>query len=71
MNVTSWPFANTSTYSDIYVTQTNMVTYSSGMYFDGEGAITLVIDYVVSDEYPQLYIFQEYGDRDLPKIFSN
>ena len=71
MNVKPWHFANTSTYSDIYVTQTNMVTYSSGMSFDGEGAITLVIDYVVSDEYPQLYIFQEYGDRDLPKTFSN
>ena len=48
-----------------------MVTYSSEMSFDGEGAITLVIDYVVSDEYPQLYIFQEYGDSDLPKTFSN
>lgn len=71
MNVKPWPFANTSTYSDIYVTQTNMVMYSSGMSFDGEGAITLVIDYVVSDEYPQLYILQGHGESDLPETFSN
>lgn len=71
MNVKPWPFANTSTYSDIYVTQTNMVTYSSGMSFDGEGAITLVIDYVVSDEHPQIYILQGHGESDLPETFSN
>ncbi len=48
-----------------------MATYSSETPFDGEGAITSVIDYVVSDEHSQLYILQEYGDRDLPKTFSN
>ena len=63
-----WQYAP---YSDNYVTQTNMAAYSSETSFDGEGAITSAIDYVVSDEYPQLYIFQEHGYSDLPKIFSN
>ena len=58
-------------YSDIYVTQTNMATYSSETSFDGEGAITSAIDYVVSDEHPQLYILQGHGEGDLPETFSD
>lgn len=58
-------------YSDIYVTQTNMATYSSETSFDGEGAITSAIDYVVSDEHPQLYILQGHGESDLPETFSD
>lgn len=58
-------------YSDIYVTQNNMATYSSETSFDGEGAITSAIDYVVSDEHPQLYILQGHGEGDLPETFSD
>lgn len=32
--------------------------YTSETSFDGEGAITSAIDYVVSDDHPQLYILQ-------------
>lgn len=58
-------------YSDIYVTQTNMATYSSETSFDGEGAITSAINYVVSDDHPQLYILQGHGESDLPDTFSD
>lgn len=41
--------------------------YSSETSFDGEGAITSAIDYVVSDDHPQLYILQGHGEGDLPE----
>ena len=44
--------------------------YTSETSFDGEGAITSAIDYVVSDDHPQLYILQSHGEGDLPETFS-
>lgn len=37
--------------------------------FDGEGAITSAIDYVVSDDFPQLYLLEGHGERELPDRF--
>ena len=39
-------------YEDIYVTDADLYSYSYTTSFDGEGAITSVIDYVVTDELP-------------------
>lgn len=56
---------------DIYLGEVNMYT---GTYnttdFDGEGAITSAIDYVVSEELPQLYVLEGHGESDLPSQFS-
>ncbi len=41
-------------YNDIYVQETDIYSYTYTTSFDGEGAITSAIDYVVSDELPQL-----------------
>lgn len=57
-------------YEDIYVTQTDVYTYSQDVSFDGEGAITSAIDYVVSDQLPKVYILQGHGEADLPSSFS-
>ena len=38
--------------------------------FDNEDAITSDIDYVVSEEFPQLYVLQGHGEQDLPASFS-
>jgi len=58
--------------TDIYLGEVNMYT---GTYnttdFDGEGAITSAIDYVVSEELPQLYVLEGHGEADLPANFSN
>ena len=42
-------------YDDIYLSEPDMYTYSYNTSFDGEGAITSAIDYVVNAEQPQLY----------------
>lgn len=58
-------------YSDIYETEFDYNTYSyvtSG--FDGEGAITSAIDYVVTEDLPQLYMLQGHGEADLPEALS-
>ena len=55
---------------DIYLTETNMTTYSYDQSFDGEGAITSAIDYVVNEEQPQLYLLEGHGETDLPETFS-
>ncbi|MGM9538142.1 MAG: GldG family protein [Candidatus Onthomonas sp.] len=57
-------------YNDIYITETNMYSYSYNTSFDGEGAITSAIDYVVSDELPQLYVLEGHGEEELPSTFS-
>ena len=45
-------------------------TYSvSG--FDGEGAITSAIDYVVTEDLPQLYVLEGHGEGDLPATFAD
>ena len=58
-------------YDDIYLSEVDMSSYS--MYsssFDGEGAITSAIDYVTSDELPQLYLLEGHGESELPASFS-
>jgi len=57
-------------YDDIYLVEADMSSYYySGSYevsFDGEGAITSAIDYVVSEDLPQLYILEGHGEMELP-----
>lgn len=58
-------------YRDIYVTETNIYSYSYSTSFDGEGAITSAIDYVVSDDLPQMYVLEGHGEAELPSTFSD
>ena len=57
-------------YYDIYVTSTDMYSYSYSTSFDGEGAITSAIDYVVNGELPQIYVLEGHGEAELPSTFS-
>ncbi len=57
-------------YTDIYLTNMDMYSYSYTTSFDGEGAITSAIDYVVSEELPVVYVLQGHGEPDLPETFS-
>jgi ABC-2 type transport system permease protein len=54
-------------YNDIYLS--DMYSYYNTS-FDGEGAITSAIDYVVSDELPQVYVLEGHGEAELPTAFS-
>lgn len=58
-------------YSDIYIGEVNLYsgTYSADS-FDGEGAITSAIDYVTSEEYPQIYLLEGHGESALPNAFA-
>lgn len=58
-------------YSDIYVTQGSQFSYSYTTSFDGEGAITSAIDYVVSTELPKLYLLEGHGESQLPERFQD
>lgn len=40
-------------------------TYSYVYSFDGEGALTSAIDYVISDELPKLYMLESHGEADM------
>ncbi len=55
---------------DIYLGDVDLYTgrYSTTD-FDGEGAITSAIDYVVRDELPQLYLLEGHGEAELPASF--
>ena len=57
-------------YDDIYLQEADMYSYSYSTSFDGEGAITSAIDYVISDELPQLYVLEGHGEAELPSTFS-
>lgn len=57
-------------YDDIYISEANMSTYSYDNSFDGEGAITSAIDYVVNEEQPQLYVLEGHGEAELSECFS-
>ena len=58
-------------YDDIYLYETDYYTYSTYLdSFDGEGAITSAIDYVVSEDLPQLYLLEGHGEAELPSSFS-
>lgn len=59
-------------YEDIYVAEMDMTSYDYAYdySFDGEGAITSAIDYVVNEEQPQLYLLEGHGEAELPTTFS-
>ncbi len=58
-------------FDDIYLGEEDMYT---GLYsatdFDGEGAITSAIDYVTSEDYPQIYLLEGHGEQALPEDFA-
>ncbi len=56
---------------DIYLGEVNVYsgTYDASA-FDGEGAITSAIDYVTSEEYPQVYVLEGHGEAELPADFA-
>ncbi|NBJ83700.1 hypothetical protein D5274_17980 [bacterium 1XD42-94] len=56
-------------YNDIYLMEANMNEYSYDTSFDGEGAITSAIDYVVNEEQPKIYLLEGHGEAELPEIF--
>lgn len=58
-------------YDDIYLQEADIYSYSYSTSFDGEGAITSAIDYVVSEELPQLYLLEGHGEAELPDTFSH
>lgn len=58
-------------YDDIYLTETDMYSYSYTTSFDGEGAITSAIDYVVTEDLPQMFVLQGHGEPDLPATFAD
>lgn len=58
-------------YSDIYVTESNVYSYSYTSSFDGEGAITSAIDYVVTEDLPQMYVLEGHGESELPSTFAD
>lgn len=53
-----------------YLTDVDYTTYSYVYSFDGEGAITSAIDYVISDELPKLYSLEGHGEAELPAEFQ-
>lgn len=57
---------------DIYVTEADMYSYTYTSYsFDGEGAITSAIDYVTTEDLPQMYVVEGHGEAELPSTFSD
>ena len=57
-------------YDDIYLSDIDYETYSVVYSFDGEGAVTSAIDYVVSDDLPKIYLLEGHGESSLPDEFS-
>ena len=57
-------------YDDIYLQEADMYSYTYNTSFDGEGAITSAIDYVVTEDLPQLYVLEGHGEAELPATFS-
>lgn len=58
-------------YDDIYVQEADMYSYSYTTSFDGEGAITSAIDYVVTEDLPQVYVLEGHGEAELPSTFAD
>ena len=58
-------------YNDIYVVDGSLYSYSYTTSFDGEGAITSAIDYVVTEDLPRLYVLQGHGEGELPATFAD
>ena len=58
-------------YEDIYEYTIDYYSYSEyASAFDGEGAITSAIDYVVTEDLPQLYMLEGHGEEELPSTFA-
>lgn len=57
-------------YDDIYLSQPDMTTGYYDVSFDGEGAITSAIDYVVNAQQPMIYVLEGHGEAQLPETFS-
>lgn len=57
-------------YDDIYVQEADIYSYSYNTSFDGEGAITSAIDYVINEEQPKVYLLEGHGERELPASFK-
>jgi ABC-2 type transport system permease protein len=55
-------------YDDIYLDESSYYSYSYS--FDGEGAITSAIDYVVNEDQPKIYALTGHGESDLPSTFE-
>ena len=57
-------------YSEVYLSEIDYTTYSEVYSFDGEGAITSAIDYVVSEELPQIYVLEGHGEAAISSELS-
>lgn len=58
-------------YNDIYLSDIDYTTYSYVYSFDGEGAVTSAIDYVVSEDLPQVYVLEGHGETELSPVLSD
>lgn len=58
-------------YDDIYVQEADVYSYTYTTSFDGEGAVTSAIDYVVTEDLPQMYILEGHGEQDLPSTWKD
>ncbi len=58
-------------YNEIYLEEVDYYSYSYTTSFDGEGAITSAIDYVVSEDLPLLYLLEGHGESALPATFAD
>lgn len=56
-------------YDDIYLYDANMGSYSYDVSFDGEGAVTSAIDYVVNEDQPKIYVLEGHGEAELSQEF--
>jgi ABC-2 type transport system permease protein len=57
-------------YDDIYLQEADVYSYTYNTSFDGEGAITSAIDYVVNADQPKIYLLEGHGESELPNTFS-
>ncbi len=59
-------------YYDLYETEFDYYSYTyTASGFDGEGAITSAIDYVVTEELPKIYLLEGHGESELPSTFAD
>lgn len=58
-------------YDDIYLYDANMSSYSYDVSFDGEGAVTSAIDYVVNEDQPKIYVLEGHGEAQLSEAFRD
>ncbi|MGI5981812.1 MAG: GldG family protein [Sakamotonia sp.] len=57
-------------YRDIYVQEPDLYSYTYNTSFDGEGAITSAIDYVISEDLPEIRFLEGHGETELPASFK-